>query len=441
MNEVTSINFNVYPGGVLRGDIQVPGDKSISHRAIMLGAIANGITHINGFLQGEDTLATMAAIRTLGVAIEHKDTEVSIHGTGIYGLKAPALPLDLGNSGTSARLMAGLLAGQKFDAEIRGDASLMKRPMRRVTAPLQKMGADISCSEQGTLPIHIHGGRTLQGIDYHSPVASAQLKSCLLLAGLYAKGRTCVHEPVATRDHTERMLQYFGSNLEYNNNTVCITGGKELQAARINVPADISSAAFFMVGACIAEGSDITLLNTGINPTRNAVIQILQAMGADITLENRRDSSGEPVADICVRYSPLQGIDIPVELVPSAIDEFPVIMIAAACASGKTVLRGAEELRVKESDRINSISEGLRAIGIDVVTHDDGMEVTGGKITGGNVNSYTDHRIAMAFTMAGLRSEKPVKILDCANVNTSFPGFVDLANEAGLQVTTETTGE
>lgn len=439
MNKVSPVNYVVNPGGILRGDIQVPGDKSISHRAVMLGAVASGLTQISGFLAGEDTLATIAAFRAMGVDIDHEGTEVRIKGTGLYGLSAPASPLDLGNSGTSTRLLAGLLAGQKFGSELRGDASLMKRPMQRVIEPLQKMGADISCSERGTLPILIRGGNTLQGIEYHTPVASAQLKSCLLLAGLYTRDRTCVHEPVATRDHTERMLQYFGGNLEKNNNTVCITGGRELQAAKISIPADISSAAFFMVGACITEGSDITLLNTGINPTRDAVIHILQAMGADISLKNQRNISGEPVADIHVRHSHLKGIEIPVNQVASAIDEFPAIMIAAACATGKTILRGAEELRVKESDRIRSISEGLRVNNINVVTHDDGMEVTGGKLAGGTVNSYTDHRIAMAFAMAGLRSEKPVRILDCANVNTSFPGFVELASHAGLQITLETS--
>ena len=440
MNAATSIDYLVNPGGVLRGHIQVPGDKSISHRALMLGAVANGITRIDGFLQGEDTLATMAAFHSMGVAIDHNDTNVSIHGAGLYGLKAPSMPLNLGNSGTSARLMAGLLAGQKFDSDIRGDDSLMQRPMRRVIDPLQRMYADISCSDLGTLPIYIRGGKTLEGIDYQMLVASAQLKSCLLLAGLYAKGKTCVHEPAVTRDHTERMLQYFGADIEKNNNSVCISGGRELKATNISIPADISSAAFFMVGATIAEGSDVTLLNTGINPTRNAVIQILQAMGADITLEKQRDVSGEPVADIRVRHAQLKGIEIPRDLVPIAIDEFPAIMIAAACAEGKTVLRGAEELRVKESDRIQAIADGLQAVGVEVVTCDDGMDVTGGSITGGTVNSFTDHRIAMAFAMAGLRSVKPIKILDCVNVNTSFPGFVDLAREAGLQITRETTG-
>ena len=432
-----SINYIVSPGGSLQGSIHVPGDKSISHRAVMLGAIANGRTSITGFLQGEDTLATMAAFRTMGVEIDQQGQNAIIKGVGLYGLKAPAHALDLGNSGTSARLLSGLLAGQKFDTEIIGDASLMKRPMRRVTDPLQKMNADIQCSEQGTLPIRIRGGQTLKGIDYTLPVVSAQLKSCLLLAGLYAEGKTCVHETVATRDHTERMLQYFGCVVEKKNSTVSITSGNELKATDIIIPADISSAAFFMVGASIAEGSDITLGNVGVNPTRDGVIRILQLMGADVTLLNQQEVSGEPVADVRVRGSELHGIDIPVELVPNAIDEFPAIMIAAACATGKTVLRGAAELRVKESDRIAAIADGLKAIGISVVIHEDGMEVTGGKISGGTVNSHTDHRIAMAFSMAALRAEQPIKILDCANVNTSFPGYIELAQTAGLQIKSE----
>ena len=435
-----STDYIVSPGGALHGRIRVPGDKSISHRAVMLGAIANGQTSIRGFLQGEDTLATMAAFRAMGIKIDHGGEDVSIHGAGLYGLKPPAHPLNLGNSGTSARLLAGLLAGQKFDCEIIGDASLMKRPMRRVTDPLKEMNADISCSEQGTLPIRIRGGRRLQGIDYTLPVVSAQLKSCLLLAGLYAEGKTCIQETVATRDHTERMLQHFGCVLEKKNNAICIRGGSEFKASEIVIPADISSAAFFIIGASIAEGSDITLENAGVNPARIGVIRVLQSMGADITLTNQRIASSEPVADIRVRASQLHGIAIPPELVPNAIDEFPAIMIAAACASGKTVLRGAAELRVKESDRIAAIAEGLHAIGISVVTHDDGLEVTGGRIRGGTVNSHTDHRIAMAFAMAGLKSEEAIRIEDCTNVNTSFPGFIELAQIAGLNIRREIPG-
>lgn len=434
MTPVAPLNYSIKTGGTLRGRISVPGDKSISHRALMLGAIASGNTHIKGFLPGEDTLATMAALRAMGVKIDQDKDEVIIHGVGLHGLVAPDEVINLGNSGTSARLFAGLLSGQKFDSRITGDASLMKRPMRRVVEPLQLMNADISCSREGTLPLIIHGGRELQGMDYTLPVASAQLKSCLLLAGLYANSKTCLHEPVPTRDHTERMLQYFGGGIEKINNSVCINKGITLKAKNINVPADISSAAFFMVGATIAVNSDITLERVGVNPTRSAVINILQQMGADITLGNQQELSGEPVADIRVQSSPLKGIEIPLEYVPSAIDEFPVIMIAAACASGTTLLHGAAELRVKESDRIRAITEGLQAIGITAVAHDDGMEVTGGSIYGGSVNSYTDHRIAMAFIMAGLVSKQPVVVHDCANINTSFPGFVDLARTAGMDI-------
>ena len=434
MTPVVPLNYRVNPGGILHGRIPVPGDKSISHRALMLGALANGKTHIYGFLQGEDTQATMTALRAMGVRIDQDKDNVIIYGVGLQGLTAPGGVINLGNSGTSARLFAGLLSGQKFDSHITGDASLIKRPMRRVVEPLQLMKADISCSRGGTLPLIIHGGHRLQGMDYNLPVASAQLKSCLLLAGLYAIGKTCLHEPVATRDHTERMLQYFGGKIEKNNNTVCIHKSNGLKAQNINVPADISSAAFFMVAATIAGDSDITLEKVGINPTRSAIIHILQQMGANITLSNQQELSGEPVADIRVKASSLKGIEIPPEYVPSAIDEFPAIMIAAACASGTTVLHGAAELRVKESDRILAVTEGLRAIGIAAVAHDDGMEVTGSCIKGGMVNSYSDHRIAMSFIMAGLASEKPIVVHDCANINTSFPGFVETARIAGMDI-------
>ena len=434
MKADSPVNYCIKSRGALRGRIAVPGDKSISHRALMLGAIAHGDTHISGFLQGEDTQATMSALNAMGVKIDRDKDEFIIHGVGLHGLIAPAEAINLGNSGTSARLLAGLLSGQDFDSRIVGDASLMKRPMRRVVEPLLQMNADISCSNEGTLPLEIHGGRQLQGIDYKLPVASAQLKSCLLLAGLYANGRTCLHEPAPTRDHTERLLCHFGCEIEKINNTVCIQKSNGLSAQYVKVPADISSAAFFMVGATIAVNSDITLEKVGINPTRSAVIQILQQMGANITLSNQQEFSGEPVADIRVKASPMHAVEIPVEYVPSAIDEFPAIMIAAACARGTTRLRGAAELRVKESDRIRALTAGLRAIGITVVEHEDGMEVTGGNIRGGSVNSFTDHRIAMAFIMAGLASEQPVIVRDCVNINTSFPGFIDLARLAGMDI-------
>ncbi len=434
------INFLITPGGVLQGRFSVPGDKSISHRAIMLGAIAEGQTRINGFLEGDDTLATMAAFKAMGVEIEHSDrNEVLVNGVGLYGLSAPDTPLDLGNSGTSARLLAGLLAGQAFDSELLGDTSLMQRPMQRIIEPLQMMQANIVCSAEGTLPMHIHGGCQLQGIDYKLPVASAQLKSCLLFAGIYADGQTCLHESAITRDHTERMLKQFGYSLERKEGDVCLKGGESLQATEIQIPGDISSAVFFIVGACIAEGSDITLEQVGINPTRDAVIHILQSMGADISVNNERSMSGEPVADIQVRASHLHGINIPAELVPIAIDEFPAIMIAAACAEGKTVLTGAAELRAKESDRLRAITEGLQAIGVNARDHEDGMEVEGDRIRGGAVHSYGDHRIAMAFAMAGLMASETIHINDCTNVNTSFPGFAELAQKSGLNIRIEDT--
>lgn len=441
MSAPASINYSVNPGGVLRGQVRVPGDKSVSHRALMLGAIARGDTRIGGFLQGEDTLATMAALRAMGVAIEHQAENVLVHGVGLNGLSRSATPLDLGNSGTSTRLLAGLLAGQPFACELVGDASLMKRPMRRIVEPLRQMQAEIQCTSEGTLPIQIRGGRRLKAINYTLPVASAQLKSCLLLAGLYAEGTTCIHEPFPTRDHTERMLLHFGGALTRKDSTVCITGGSELRAADITVPADISSAAFFMAGACMSPGSEITLSGVGVNPTRTGIIRILHAMGADITLSKERTVSGEPVADIHVRYAPLHGIEIPGDLVPLAIDELPAIMVAAATASGRTVLRDARELRVKESDRIMAITEGLKAIGIQCAAREDGLEVNGGRTTGGTVNSFTDHRIAMAFAMAGLVATRPITILDCANVNTSFPGFVELAQQAGLHIEQQVSGD
>lgn len=434
------IHFQVQPGGSLRGNIRVPGDKSISHRALMLASIANGKTRIDGFLHGEDTLATLAAMRHMGVKIEVTGQVVNVHGVGLHGLQAPSAPLDLGNSGTSARLLTGLLAGQSFDATIVGDASLMRRPMRRIIEPLQLMNADVHASDKGTLPIRIYGGRQLHAIDYTMPVGSAQLKSCLLLAGLYTDGITRVHEPVITRDHTERMLQHFGCSVEKHMSIVSLFGGQELTAADVNIPADISSAAFFMVGATIAGGSDILLENVGVNPTRDTVIHILKAMGADIELTDHRMVSGEPVANVRVKSARLHGITIPLTQVALAIDEFPAIMIAAACADGTTVLHGAEELRVKESDRIESIAAGLRSIGIAVKTFDDGMEVTGGEIGGGVVDSFSDHRIAMAFAMAGLRAADTIAIRDCTNVDTSFPGFVDMARDAGLSVRQEPQG-
>ena len=429
MSEAAGIRFSVRPGGKLSGRLRVPGDKSISHRAIMLGSLATGETRVSGFLEGEDSLATLAAFRAMGVQIDGPNAGVvHIQGVGMHGLQAPRDKLYLGNSGTSMRLMSGLLAGQAFDTTLTGDASLSGRPMQRVVRPLTSMGARIDATPAGTAPLLIHGGSNLSGIDYAMPVASAQVKSSVLLAGLYAHGRTCVTEPAPTRDHTERMLAGMGYPLQCDTGLVCLEGGHTLHGISIDIPADISSAAFFLVGASIAAGSDLLLEHVGMNPTRTGVIEILQRMGAAIEVSNARDVGGEPVADLQVRPAPLQGIEIPAALVPLAIDEFPVIFVAAACAEGRTVLGGAEELRVKESDRIQVMADGLNALGVSAEATPDGMIIEGGTIGGGCVDSHGDHRIAMAFAMAALRAEGAIEILDCANVNTSFPGFVALAD-------------
>lgn len=432
---ITKLSFIVEPGGILQGRLRVPGDKSISHRAVMLGSLAEGMTEISGFLEGDDCLATLRVFRAMGVSIsDPSGGRFTIQGVGLGGLRAPVEPLDVGNSGTSMRLLAGVLAGQSFDTVLTGDDSLRRRPMRRITEPLSAMGAWVETSAVGTAPLRIHGGRSLRGIDYVMPVASAQVKSCLLLAGLYAKGDTCVTEPHPSRDHTERMLAAFGYLQTSRDGRVCLAGGGRLQATTIDIPADISSAAFFMVGASIAPGSDLILEHVGINPTRTGIIDILQLMGADIELLNRRWVGGEPVADIRVRSAPLRGIDIPAELVPLAIDEFPALFIAAACAEGDTLLSGAGELRVKESDRIQVMAEGLQVLGIDAWPTSDGMLIRAGSFSGGEIDSRGDHRIAMAFAMAALRSDAAIHIDDCANVGTSFPDFVGLARGAGLAI-------
>ncbi len=430
-----TVTYKLEPGGALTGRIRVPGDKSISHRSIMLGSIAEGITRVSGFLEGEDALATMNVFRAFGVRIDGPERgDVMVHGVGMRGLKAPHKMLDCGNSGTSMRLLCGLLAGQNFDCALTGDDSLRQRPMQRIAEPLGQMRAEIVTAEGGRPPLKITGVANMRGIEYRLPIASAQVKSALLLAGLYARGKTCVTEPAPTRDHTERMLAAFGYPVERNGGTVCVTGGGKLTATSIDVPADISSAAFFMVGASIAPGSDVTLEHVGVNPTRTGAIDILRLMGANIELINQRQAGGEPVADIRVRHAELRGIEIPVELVPLAIDEFPVLFVAAANARGVTVLRGAEELRVKESDRIQVMADGLRALGIGAEPAADGMRVTGARYGGGVVDSHGDHRVAMAFAIAALRAGAPITINDCSNVATSFPGFVELADSAGLKI-------
>lgn len=418
----------------------MPGDKSISHRSIMLGSIAEGDTHVSGFLEGDDALATLNAFKAMGVRIEGPvDGKVVVHGVGLHGLKEPEGELYVGNSGTSMRLLAGLMAGQSFAVTMTGDESLSKRPMGRVADPLRKMNVEVITADEGRPPMTIKGKGEVTAMHYDLPMASAQVKSCVLLAGLYADGETSTTEPAPTRDHTERMLSGFGYEVKRSGATASLQGGGKLTGMHIDVPADISSAAFFMVGASIAEQADITLEHVGMNPTRVGVINILRAMGARISVINEREVGGEPVADIRVQSAQLKGIEIPQDQVPLAIDEFPVLFVAAACASGETVLRGAEELRVKESDRIQVMADGLVTLGVDAQPTEDGIIIQGRGdsdtvFSGGSVESHHDHRIAMSFSVAALRATQTIEILGTDNVATSFPNFVALAQQAGMNL-------
>ncbi len=412
----------------------------MSHRAVMFSSLADGTSHIRGLLEGEDVLATLAAFRAMGVQASGPDNgKLTVEGVGMRGLTMPEQDLDMGNSGTAMRLMCGILAAQSFASKLVGDESLSKRPMRRVTVPLTSMGARCATDEDGCPPIHIRGVEKLEPINYKLPMASAQVKSAVLLAGLYADGETSVTEPAPTRDHTERMLRAYGYACESEKlnemaTTIKVTGGGSLKATDIDIPSDISSAAFFMVAASIVPGSKLTLKHVCINPTRTGVIDILKAMGADIQLLNPKAIGGEPVADIQVKYVGLKGCEIDPKLVPLAIDEFPVICIAAACAEGQTTVSGAEELRAKESDRIAVMVEGLRNIGVEVEERRDGMVVSGGSICGGSVRSYHDHRIAMSFAIAGAVSSGEITIEGAETVATSFPNFVELATKAGMNI-------
>jgi 3-phosphoshikimate 1-carboxyvinyltransferase len=443
-NSTTPQQFIVQPGGTMTGTLTIPGDKSVSHRSIMLGALAEGTTHVTGFLEGEDALATLQAFRDMGVVItDPKNGELTIHGVGLHGLKAPKGALYMGNSGTTTRLLSGILAAQAFDTVLTGDPSLTKRPMERIAKPLRLMGAKIQTTgERGTPPISISGGQALEGIDYLLPMASAQVKSGILLAALWAKGQTTVTEPEPTRDHTERMLKAFGYSVDVQGNKVTVEGGGKLTATNIQVPADISSAAFFMVAAAITPNANVVLRQVGINPTRTGVIEILKQMGAKISLENEGMAGGEPVADIRIQASALKGIHIPEDQVPLAIDEFPALFVAAACAEGQTILTGAAELRVKESDRIQVMADGLQALGIDCTPTPDGMiiEGKGGQdnqqaiFGSGAIESHHDHRIAMSFSIAGLRASGNITINGTETVATSFPNFTVLAQQAGLTI-------
>ena len=432
--QTNSQRFLVQPSTGVEGSLRVPGDKSISHRALMLGAIAAGTSHVTGFLPGEDCLATLAALRSLGIEIHQRDaTTIDVVGQGMHGLVQASHGLDMGNSGTAMRLFMGLLAAQSFPSELTGDESLGKRPMERVAKPLRQMGADVQ-TLNGLPPVRIRGCAGLRGIRFEMPVASAQVKSAVLLAGLYAAGETTVTEPAVTRDHTERMLTRLGCPVRRAGPSVTVAGGGSLSAARIDVPGDLSSAAFMVLAGCLATGGELVIEGVGLNPSRTGILRILQMMNARLRVEMAIDDGGEPVGRVVIAPSRLRGIEIPTELVPLAIDEFPVIFVAAALAEGETVIRGAEELRHKESDRIRVMADGLRALGVDVVELPDGARILGGQLRGGVIDSGGDHRVAMSFAVGASRALGPVKILNTANVATSYPGFVTQARGIGLDI-------
>jgi 3-phosphoshikimate 1-carboxyvinyltransferase len=436
MSGAQRLDWISQPVASLHGNVVVPGDKSVSHRSMMLSAIAEGTSHIRGFLEGEDTRATAAVLAQLGVSIEAPSAgERIVRGVGLRGLRGSSQPLDCGNAGTGMRLLTGLLAGQAFDSTLIGDESLSKRPMRRVTDPLAKMGAQID-SQDGLPPLHVRGGRSLHGIRYELPVASAQIKSALLLAGLYAEGSTEVIEPHPTRDYTESMLAAFGWPITFSPGYAKLEGGHRLRATDVVVPADFSSSAFFLVAASIVPGSVLRLPAVGLNQRRTGLLEALRLMGADIRIENRGESGGEAVGDLIVHHAPLHGIELPEALVPDMIDEFPALFIAAAVAKGRTIVRGAAELRVKESDRIATMAAGMRALGVGIEETPDGAIIDGGAVSAGTVDSHGDHRIAMSFAAAGLVAQGAITIRDCANVATSFPGFVELANGCGFALST-----
>ena len=408
----------------LKGKITVPGDKSISHRAVMFGSIAKGTTEIKGFLQGADCLSTIGCFRKMGVDIINDGNSVTVHGNGLRGLTAPDGILDVGNSGTTTRLISGILAGQKFTSVLNGDASIQKRPMDRVIKPLRMMGADI-CGHDGTgfTPLTISPAG-LSGIHYDSPVASAQVKSCILLAGLYANGTTSVTEPSLSRNHTELMLSAFGADIRAEGCTASIRPADELFGQSVHVPGDISSAAYFIAAGLLGDNNEILIENVGINPTRDGIIRVCRAMGGNIELLNERTESGEPVADLLVRSSSLHGTVVEGDIIPTLIDEIPVIAVLAAFADGKTVIRDAAELKVKESDRIATVVDNLSRMGADITGTDDGMIINGGNpLHGAVIDTYMDHRLAMSFAIAALNADGTTTINDAEVVNISYPGF------------------
>jgi 3-phosphoshikimate 1-carboxyvinyltransferase len=435
----TTRKFEAQPARSVSGTMAVPGDKSISHRALMLSGVAEGTSEVTGFLASEDCLASLTAMRALGVPIDRPSpTHVVIHGVGLRGLHDAGFALDMGNAGTAMRLFTGLLSAQAFDSRLIGDASLMKRPMERVATPLREMGADVR-TRSGTPPVDIGGGRGLRGIEYRMPVASAQVKSAILLAALYADSPTTVIAPAVNRDHSERMLESCGVRVDTEGLRTTLHPPQRLSNQRLNVPGDFSSAAFFIVAGLLgAAPGGLLIQNVGLNPTRTGLLDVLRSMGGDIEVQNPRQSGAEPVADLLIRASALHGVEMPAALVPLAIDELPVLFVAAACASGETVVTGAEELRVKESDRIAAMSAGLSSLGVVHSILPDGLRIEGRgegpAFSGGEIDSFGDHRIAMSFAVASLRAAASISILDVANVATSFPGFVGLARSVGLDV-------
>jgi 3-phosphoshikimate 1-carboxyvinyltransferase len=414
----------------LTGELTPPGDKSISHRALIFSCLAEGRSRVTGLLESEDVKATAKACRQLGMGIQRQGRTMVLDGVGTAGLSAPQAPLDMGNSGTAMRLLAGVLSAQPFESVLCGDPSLSRRPMTRIVKPLAIMGARIETALGGTPPLRISGNPDLQGIDYQSPIASAQVKSCLLLAGLYASGQTTVTEPVRSRDHTEKMLPAYGVDLH---GSCGVSGGSRLTAASVHVPADISSAAFFMVAAAMVPGSDLLLRNVGLNQTRDGIIHLLDAMGADLSIHDQRRQGGEDVGDVRVRYcGRLKAVEIPLEWVPSLIDELPVIMALAAVSNGTTVIRGAAELRVKESDRLAVMAKGLVTLGVALQEYEDGVDIQGGEIQGGQIDGAGDHRCAMSFAVLGQMAAAELLVAGSENINTSYPSFAqDLSRIGG----------
>ncbi|AKL93958.1 3-phosphoshikimate 1-carboxyvinyltransferase AroA [Clostridium aceticum] len=414
----------------IQGKITVPGDKSISHRAVMLSSISKGVSRIQGFLRGEDCLSTIACFQGLGIEIEDKGKEIIVQGKGLYGLKEPMDVLDAGNSGTTMRLLSGILAGQEFLTIVTGDSSLRKRPMARVAVPLRKMGAVIEGRDHGNLaPLVIRGG-SLKAIDYASPVSSAQVKSAILLAGLYSEGSTIVREEITSRDHTEKMLKSLGAKITTGEGKVTVEKSELYNQDEIQVPGDISSAAFFMAAAAAIPDSHLIIEKVGLNPTRTGIVDVLKEMGAEIEIDNVFTSGGEEIGDIIIKGKKLQGTSIGKEIMPRLIDEIPVIAVIAAVAEGKTIITGAEELKVKESNRITSMVTEMKKLGIQVTELPDGMEIEGNnKISGSTVESYGDHRIAMAMAIAGLFASDPVKINNSECIAVSFPEFEEMLKQ------------